>query len=158
MSQKTALPSSEHIYQILGKYSRHSTYLLAALEDVQSEFGYVSADAMKFMAAYFDTSEEMVSSLTADCSALHVTPPAKHVLHVCQGPLCSASGGRALIVKAREAIGACKNVRLVAGHCLGSCHDAPVAKLDASLMCCAKPGDVIRQLRLLNDEGDDRLK
>ena len=156
MIQQTALPPSEFIHQILERYPRHCAYLLAALEDVQSEFGYVPGESMESMVVYFDVSGEMVCSLIEDCEALQVSPPTNHVLHVCQGPVCSASGGRELIDKAREAIGTCEDVRLVAGHCLGSCHDAPVARLDDLLMCRARPEEVIGQLHLLNDEGGDR--
>jgi len=156
MHQQPVLLSNELIQQILEKHPRHSTYLLAALEDVQSRLGYVPAGVIEPMAVYFGVSGEVVCGLIEDCEALQVSVPAKHVLHVCQGPLCSASGGRDLINKARKEIGRCEDVQLVAGHCLGNCHDAPVARLDDLLMCRARPEEVIRQLRLLNDEGDDR--
>ncbi len=133
-------------------YPARSVYLLAALEDAQSGLGYVPEDVIEPMGAYFDIPGEMVCSLIEDCEALQMSPPAKHALHVCQGPICAASGGSDLIGKAREAIGTCEGVQLIAGHCLGLCHDAPVARLDGSTMCRAKPDDVIRQLRLLNPD------
>ena len=156
MKSDASCSQDQVLEQIKAIYPARSAYLLAALEDVQSGLGYVPEDVIEPIGAYFDVSGEMVCSLIEDCEALQASPPASHVLHVCQGPICAASGGRDLMDKASEVIGACEDVRLVAGHCLGLCHDAPVARLDNSLMYHATPDDVIRQLRLLNVEGDGR--
>lgn len=156
MSSSAVVSVSAFVRQRMDVYPARAAYLLAALEDVQSGLGYVPEDAIEPVAAYFHVSCKTVHDLIEDCKSLQVSPQVNHVLHVCQGPLCSASGGRDLADKAREAIGTCGDVQIVGGYCLGHCHEAPVAKLDNLLVCRATPDDVVRQLQRLNAVDADR--
>ncbi len=130
-------------------YPARSAYLLAVLEDVQAEFGCVPDGAIAPLATHFRRSEREVHDFLAGLAIFRRQPLASHVLRICQGPICVASGSRNLAEAARKTGRDRGDVSLVSCHCLGICHQAPAAKLDETLLSKATPERISEALHRL---------
>lgn len=125
---ETHTPAISELLESKGYSS--SVDLLAALEDVQAQFGCVSDASVAGVAAFLGVTEAQVRTLMRDCpDALRTVPlPA---LRICMGPVCRNAGAGALLDRAAG--------RAVASHCLGACDHAPVAKVAGELIPEAEP-------------------
>jgi len=107
-----------------------SVDLLAALEDVQAQYGVVSAESVAGVAVFLGVAEARVQALLADCPDAFVSRPLP-AIRICNGPVCRNAGSEALL---DQAMG-----RAAASHCLGACDHAPVAKVNGELIPEADP-------------------
>jgi len=65
-------------------------------------------------------------------------------LCICLGPECSLQGGAALLAACRQAFG--DRVEVVREHCLGLCHEAPMALLEGDYLSEASLARIERAL------------
>lgn len=118
-------------------YPRDSRYLVALLEDVQTEFGFVPEQSLTKIAHYFALAEAEVKTWFDDATVLRSRPLARHVLKVCGGPVCGRHGGARLLVASEALLHGSHDCSLVASQCLGRCHEAPAVMLDSSVLAPA---------------------
>jgi len=113
------------------RYPQQARYLVAAMEDVQAGFGYVPAEAASELARYFSLDEAKIAAWLRDASgAFRAQPLGRHVLRICQGPICRTRGGKAMMEEVRKVASGKSGLTVLASHCLGACDQAPIAKLD----------------------------
>jgi len=114
-------------------YPRSRPFIVAALEDVQASYGWVSADAVGRVAEYFSVPVEQVEQILSACrDALFSNEPNNRKLVVCNGPVCCLHGSDGLL-QALE-----KNGLTAEGHCcLGACDHAPAVRCGDMLVAPA---------------------
>jgi len=112
-------------------YPRHSRYLLAAMEDVQAYYGFIPDAVVSVLSESFKVSRASVQQWLDRPGLFQVQLPGRYVLKICCGPICADQGGKRLLAS-MEKLPGCSDgdISLLASPCLGSCNQAPVAKLN----------------------------
>jgi len=113
----------DSIQQIIAAHAGREGPLLPILHDVQAEFGHVSENAIRTIAAALNLSRADVHGVVSFYHDFHEAPEARAVLKLCRAEACQARGVEAL------ASGLAENprVKVEAIYCLGLCSVGPNA-------------------------------
>jgi len=136
-------------------YPRHSKYLLAALEDVQAYHGFIPRSVVPVLSEWFHVSSTSVQQWMDTQGLFQIGLPAKHLLKVCCGPVCSENGGKGMLAGLQElSENLDVGISLQASPCLGRCNEAPVARLNSQYL--SRFNDAVLRQHLLDfmDAGD----
>lgn len=125
---------------LLGTYDRSRQNLIPILQDVQSRFGYLPAEAMDKVAEYLGLSVHEIFGVATFYSQFRFNAPGKHSIKVCQGTACHVRGSelildtlsRKLDVNPGETT-ADRQFSLEEVMCVGSCALAPAVVMDETV-------------------------
>ena len=113
--------------------------ILAALQEVNEHFGYVSLPAAEVVAEHLGTTASRVYGLLTFYADFRTEPRGKHFMLLCHGMACYVMGSQRLVQELADTWGVSDGgtthdgeltVQVVNG-CLGVCDRAPICKLDA---------------------------
>ena len=114
---------------------------VTALRAIQDERGWIDADGIGAVADVFNLSRAEVKGLVGFYADFRTTPPAEHVVTICQAEACQAAGSRDLTKAISDRLGvglgetaADRSVGLESVACLGLCARAPAMKVDERLV------------------------
>jgi formate dehydrogenase subunit gamma len=129
--------SAERAVGIISAEVGREGAMLPILHAIQSEFGYIPAEAVPLIAHALNLSRAEVHGVISFYHDFRRHPPGRHVLQLCRAEACQAMGADALAARARERLGtdwgettADCAVTLEPVFCLGLCACAPSAMLD----------------------------
>ncbi|WP_268872598.1 NADH-quinone oxidoreductase subunit NuoE [Methanofollis ethanolicus] len=132
--------TQEHIpavQQIVGAYPREPRHLLAALQDIQAHYSYISVESMRSVAEHLSVPESRVFSVATFYKALSLVPQGKKVVKVCNGTACHLRGAPGLVGALEKALGIKNGETTPDGiftiqtvNCLGACAMAPVIMIN----------------------------
>ncbi len=133
--------SPDLLKAILDKYVDEQGALIAILEDVQEEYGYVPPDMLGPIADFLRISPSQVYAVLSFYNDFTVEKPGDTVVHVCNGPACRIRGGlkveraikRALGIEPGETTSDGK-FTLKTSACLGLCAHAPAIQVNHDLL------------------------
>lgn len=112
--------------------------ILAALQEINEHFGWVSIEAARLVADHLGTTENRVYGLLTFYADFRTEPRGKHFMLVCHGMSCYALGSQRLVQHLQDGYGIGDGdttadgeltIQVVNG-CLGVCDRAPFVKLD----------------------------
>jgi NADH-quinone oxidoreductase subunit E len=137
----TTLPVSsetdKRIDAVLDRYPRRSSALLPALHLVQEEKGWVSTEAMEYVAGKLGVAPAFVAGVVSFYTMFHRKPVGKHHLQICRTLSCMLRGSRDTMnhLKSRLGIGPGEvtpdgRFSLEWVECLGACDTAPCAQVN----------------------------
>ena len=121
-----------------GDYQEAQELILAALQEVNEHFGYVSIEAAEVVADHLGTTVNRVYGLLTFYADFRTEPRGKHFMLLCHGMSCFVLGSQALVQELKDTHGIGDGgttadgeltVQVVNG-CLGVCDRAPIVKLD----------------------------
>ena len=151
------LPSDDKRWKIVNGtmrkngFSRHA--LIETLHTVQSSFGYLDDDAIRFVARSLRVPLSQAYGVVTFYHYFSLKPPGKHTVTVCAGTACYIKGSDKLISAAEKKLGIAQgqttkdgNVSLTVARCVGACGRAPVALSDGELMGQVTSEQVLEQL------------
>lgn len=154
--------AAARIQELVADLSPDRADLLSALHRIQDAFGYVPREAIPILAAQFRTTPALIFGTISFYSEIRTTPPPKLSIGWCSGPACRLKGSenirRALEAvlgiglgqaTADNAIG----LRLV--QCDGTCHLAPLLRLDHDYVGPLSVSEAIRLARELKAKGGE---
>lgn len=130
--------------------------ILAALQEINEHFGWVSPEAAQLVADHLGTSINRVYGLLTFYADFRTEPRGKHFMLVCHGMSCYAMGSQRLVEELSSHYGITDGgttadgeltIQVVNG-CLGVCDRAPLVKLDADFhgdLTPEKLSDVIQR-------------
>lgn len=130
--------------------------ILAALQEINEHFGYVSLEAAEIVADHLGTTVNRVYALLTFYADFRTEPRGKHFMLLCHGMACYALGSQQLVQELKDRWGIADGettadgeltVQIVNG-CLGVCDKAPIVKLDADFhgdLTVASLNDVIQR-------------
>lgn len=113
--------------------------ILAALQEINEHFGYVSLEAAEIVADHLGTTVNRVYGLLTFYADFRTEPRGRHFMLLCHGMSCYALGSQQLVQSLQAAWGIADGettadgeltVQVVNG-CLGVCDRAPIVKLDS---------------------------
>lgn len=123
---------------IIGKYRNRSGILIPLLQDVQQTLGYLSKDAMRYLAEQMQIPAADIYGVATFYSMFKLKPQGKHIIRVCKGTACHVSDADGIKDALRNELGlegeddttADMKFTLLEVACLGCCSLAPVIMVD----------------------------
>jgi bidirectional [NiFe] hydrogenase diaphorase subunit len=151
------LPSDDKRWKIVNGtmrkngFARHA--LIETLHTVQSSFGYLDEDAIRFVARSLRVPLSQAYGVVTFYHYFSLKPPGKHTITICTGTACYIKGTDKLLAAAESHLGIEQgqttgdgNVSLSTARCVGACGRAPVVLLDGELQGQATREDMLAQL------------
>jgi NADH:ubiquinone oxidoreductase subunit E len=147
------------VRELTAGLSPDSADLLAAFHRIQHEYGYVPREAIPVIAGQFRTTPSMLYGALDFYSEIRTVPPAETTVEWCSGPACLLKGSTN-IRRALESVLGCEmgestedgafGLRLV--QCDGTCHLAPLLRLEGRYLGPLSVSDAIELARELKGE------
>jgi NADH-quinone oxidoreductase subunit E len=149
VSQATHKPSAEgapfrlsdaavaELEELAKRYPTREALALPALWKVQEEHGWISTDAMQWVADFCGVSPVRIYGVVSFYHMYFDFPPGKHVVEVCQTTSCAIMGAERLLTYLHDKLGVGLDEPTPDGRfmirrveCLGACEHAPVCQID----------------------------
>ena len=129
--------SGVQLEEIIERYPAKPEYLIFLLQDIQTSYGYISADAMKQACERIGVPLTQGYSVATFYQSFRLDPSGEHEIRVCLGTACHLNGGhrivedlqRRLNVNPGETTGDMRYT-LSTVNCVGACALAPVVVID----------------------------
>jgi NADH-quinone oxidoreductase E subunit len=147
----------EKINEIVSKSETRQSALIPILHEVQSEYGWVSNESMKEVAALLGIPPASVQNVATFYTMFFTKPVGKHVLWLCRTLSCALRGAEQvehyLSEKLQIRTGETTtdgNFTLLEAECLASCGTAPVMLIDDELhenLTKKKIDEIVEKLR-----------
>jgi NADH-quinone oxidoreductase subunit E len=142
---------------LVRRYPEKRSALIPILHEVQAEVGYLSPEAIEWVAAYLGLSPADVMSVASFYDMLNLEPVGKHMIYVCQNLSCALLGAERLIRHLESTLGIRMGettpdglISLKRMECLASCGTAPAIQIDGTFyekMTPKKLDDLLERLR-----------
>lgn len=139
---------------------RRRSALLPALYLVQKQQGYVSRQAMLYVATLIGVTPAEVEDVVSYYTMFYSKPVGKYVLQVCRTLSCALNGAERVTETISRTLGikpgetdASGTFTLLEVECLGACDRAPVILVNDHWHECQKPEDVERLIEDLRSKG-----
>ena len=129
----------ESVRKIVESYGKRESGLIAILQDIQIEKGYLPEEDLAIIASEVKIPISRLFSLATFYKAFSLVPRGRHLINVCLGTACHVRGGvrildkleRDLRIKTGETTQN-KRFSLEAVRCVGCCGLAPVVVIDGN--------------------------
>ena len=125
--------NEERLTEILGKYEADQSTIIAVLQDVQQEFGYLPKDAIHTVSKEMNIPLSRVLSLATFFNAFSLKPKGKNPINVCMGTACHVRGAQLILEKLERELEIKSGNTTQDGNfsvdevrCVGCCGLAPV--------------------------------
>jgi len=152
------LPRKNKVTQIVEKHKENQGTLVALLQDIQSEFGYLPKEVLLHSAKTLEIPLSKIFAVASFYHSFSLEPQGKNTISVCTGTAChvknadklSQSVSRELGIEADEGTSADGEFTLKKVRCLGCCSMAPVVKVNDDIhggMTQVKTGNLLQQYR-----------
>ena len=126
-----------NVAEIIKKHSGSDGGLIAILEEIQDEYGYLPENALRAVAGQAGYSLVDVCGVATFYKAFRLKPRGKHMITVCLGTACHVNGSSAVVSEFERnldiAVGETtedKEFTLETVNCLGSCVHGPIVVID----------------------------
>jgi len=149
------------VRELIEDLSPDNADLLTAFHRLQHAYGYVPGEAIPVLATRFRTTPAMLYGALDFYSEIRTAPPAETTVEWCSGPACLLKGS-VNIRRALEAVLGCDmnentddgafGLRLV--QCDGTCHLAPLVRLDGRYIGPLSVSQAITLARELKAKGE----
>ncbi len=143
----------KNIANILEKSLKAKTGLLATLQDIQEECGYLPEEALRMLAESRRCSLMDVYSVATFYSSFRFKPIGRHLLQVCMGTACHVRGSSQVAEELGKRIGVEPGETSKDGeftletvNCLGCCAIGPVVVKDGKYQAQVKIKDLTPML------------
>lgn len=131
-------PKVEEKFQwLLTRYPKKDAVLLPLLHMVQDEVGYLSPDAIEYVAGRMEVSPARIREVASFYSMFKLNPKGQYVLQVCHNLSCYLRGADEIIAKCKEILGIREGETTPDGkfslervECLASCSTAPMMQVN----------------------------
>lgn len=127
----------EELKAILTKYQGQKGSLIPVLQEVQSLYGYLPKDAIKYVAKELNVPASEVYGVITFYSQFHLNPRGRNIIKVCQGTACHVRGGKAILGHVQDSLNikpgeTSEDLRftLEIVACIGACGLAPVIMIN----------------------------
>ena len=157
MRTPTKAPSDDKRWRIVDSTMRRQGYdshaLIETLHSVQTAFGYLDDNAMRYVATSLRVPISKVFGVATFYHHFTLKPQGEHACVVCMGTACYIKGSGKIL----EDVGAKYGIKegettkdnklsLLSARCIGACGLAPAAVLDGEVLAKAKAEDVFSKI------------
>ncbi len=149
--------TKQRLDELVARYPEKRSALIPILHEVQAEVGYLSPEAIQWVAGYLGLSPADVMSVASFYDMLNLEPVGRHMIYVCHNLSCSLLGAERLIRHLEERLGIRVGettpdglITLKRMECLASCGTAPAIQVDGvyyERMTIQKLDELLAKLR-----------
>lgn len=143
--QRPTPPSDDKRWKMVSATMRRhggsSQALIETLHTVQDVFGYLDADALRFVAVSLRVPYSKVFGVATFYHHFNLRPPGRHTCVVCTGTACHIKGAGEILGALEEEFGVAPGqtsdddeLSVMTARCIGACGLAPVAVVDGEVM------------------------
>jgi len=139
----------EKIDRIVEAYGCRKEQLIAILQDVQDEFGYLPEEALRRVSERLGVPLIQVYGVATFFKAFSLKPRGRHLVTVCMGTACYVRGAPAVLEELKRLLGVQPGettedmeFTLETVNCLGACALGPVVVVDDEYHEKVTPGKV----------------
>ena len=132
-------------------FARHA--LIETLHTVQSSFGYLDDDSIRFVAKSLRVPLSQAYGVVTFYHYFTLKPPGKHTITICTGTACYIKGTDKLVADAEKHLKIPAGqttpdgqISLMTARCVGACGRAPVALADGQMLGQMTGEQMIEQL------------
>jgi NADH-quinone oxidoreductase subunit E len=143
---------------------RRRSAVLPALYLVQHQQGYITANAMRYVAGLLGITPADVEDVVSYYSMFYTKPVGRFVLSVCRTLSCALNGAGRVTEEICGKLGIAPGETDLSGtftvmevECLGACDRAPVVMVNDAWHECLKPEDAARLIDDLRARGESAL-
>ena len=143
---------------------RKRSAILPALYLVQHQLGYVTANAMRYVAGLLEITPAEVEDVVSFYTMFYTRPTGKFVLQVCRTLSCALNGAERVTGEISAKLGikpgetdATGTFTLLEVECLGACDRAPLVMVNDACHECVRPEDASRLIDDLRARGEAAL-
>jgi bidirectional [NiFe] hydrogenase diaphorase subunit len=119
-------------------FARHA--LIETLHTVQSSFGYLDDDSIRFVAESLRVPLSQAYGVVTFYHYFSLKPPGRHTMTICTGTACYIKGTEKLLASAENKLGIPQGrttndgqISLMTARCVGACSRAPVVLFDGEV-------------------------
>jgi NADH-quinone oxidoreductase E subunit len=138
--------------------------VMPALYLVQDQQGYITANAMRYVAGLLEMTPADVEDVVSFYTMFYTKPVGKYVLQVCRTLSCALNGAERVTEELTARLGISPGQTDAAGlftlldvECLGACDRAPVVMVNDTSHECLSPEDAGRLVDALRSRGEAAL-
>ncbi len=131
-----------------------ASVLIHAMQDVQAEFNYLPAEAVKAVAGHLGVPVSKAYAVATFYKAFSLKPRGKTILKCCTGTTCHIRGASVILEDLRQGLGVGPGettpdmaYTVEAVNCVGACALAPVVIANDRYMANLRPGEVMKRLK-----------
>jgi NADH-quinone oxidoreductase subunit E len=136
-SEEVVARLEPEVAEIIGRYPKSRSAMMPLLHLLQSEEGYVSNDAIRFVAQRLGVTETEVTGVASFYSMYKRSPVGEYHVGVCTNTLCAIMGGDQILATLEEHLGvevdeptADGRVSIEHVECNAACDYAPVVMVN----------------------------
>jgi len=157
---KTALPSDDNRWKIVHAAMRQNGFepsgLIETLNAVQSSFGFLTEESLRFVAAGLRVPLSKVFGVATFYHLFSMKPHGKHTCVVCTGTACYIKGAPRLLDAIDKSIGVKPgetsddgNLSVLTARCIGACGLAPAGTFDSEVLGNLSPETTVGKIKTL---------
>ena len=146
----------EALDEIIERYPHQPEYLIFMLQDIQTEYGYISKESMELVCDRAGVPLTQGYSVATFYQSFRLDPKGEHEIRVCTGTACHLNGSNRLVGDLERRLGieagettADMRYTLNTVNCVGACALAPVVVVDdeyQSKMTAKKMGKKLKAI------------
>lgn len=128
------------VEEIVEEFNGDKTALIACLQRVQKEYGYISKESIKTISDKLQIAESEIYGVVSFYSQFETARPADNTIEVCLGTACYVLGANDILEKICSTLKIKPNVtsedgkwRVSTTRCLGCCGLAPVITINGKV-------------------------
>ncbi len=137
MGVEFSAETKQELDRIFGRYMTKQAALLPVLYLAQREFGYVSLEAMEYVAGIVGLTPARVYEVATFYTMYNKQPVGKYFIQACTNISCALRGGMDLFAYLSKKLGIAEGqttkdgrFTLVKVECLGACGNAPMMQVN----------------------------
>jgi NADH-quinone oxidoreductase subunit E len=149
------------IEAVFASYKGQRDELIPILQDVQTEFGYLSNEAMLEIARFAGISEAQVYAVATFYAQFRFTPIGRNHIMVCRGTACHVRGAPRILEEIENQLGLAEGetsedleYTLETVACIGACGLSPCLTLNKQVEAKMTRKKVTKMLQKVSDKGD----
>ena len=148
--------------QIIDSFGCQQSNLIAIMQEIQSEYKYLSEEALTLIAEKLGISTAKVYSVATFYENFSLEAKGRHIIKVCQGTACHVRKSQPIYDAIRDYLGLTGKKKTSADGmftletvaCLGACGLAPVMTIDGEVHAKMTPEAALELLeRMRKEEG-----
>jgi NADH-quinone oxidoreductase subunit E len=150
----------EQVCDILDRYERKPSNLIAILQKIQEAYAYLPEDIMTYVATALEISPGAVYGVATFYSHFTLEPKGKYVIKVCDGTACHVKKSADIIKTLENELGLSQSKKtsddllftLETVACLGACGLAPVVVVNDEVHGSMNPAKTKELLAKIQEE------
>ncbi len=155
-----AFEMKDKIDEIIEKYGQKQSAIITILQEVQKIIGYLSEEALEYIANVIDTSPSKIFGIATFYENFSLEPKGKHIIKICDGTACHIRKSIPILNALREELSLNENknttddllftIELVS--CLGACSLAPALNIDGRVYGKMTPKMTIELINQIKED------